>query len=122
MEQLSSIPEGSGTMLDNTLVVFGSDTTTGQTLAVGAHNGFRFPMWIAGGGNFAFETGRQMMLPAMPPGTPATASNKWGYDYKGGKYLYHNALLVSVAQAFGMPINSYGSHDQGVGGVPGLKG
>jgi len=109
-------------MLDNTLVVFGSDTTTGQTLAVGAHNGFRFPMWIAGGGNFAFETGRQMMLPAMPPGTPATASNKWGYDYKGGKYLYHNALLVSVAQAFGMPINSYGSHDQGVGGVPGLKG
>lgn len=121
LEQLSSVPEGSGSMLDNTLVVFGSDTTTGQTLAAGAHNGFRFPMWIAGGGNFAFRTGRQVMLPLMPPGTPATSANKWGYDVKGAKYLYHNALLVSVAQAFGMDINAYGSHDQGVGGVPGLK-
>jgi len=116
--QLDSVPEGNGTMLDNTLVVFGSDTTTGQTLQKGAHVGFRFPMWIAGGSNFAFRTGRQVMVPLMPLHFGATAANSWGYN--PGKYLYHNALLLSVARAFGMNISSYGSYDQGQGGVPGL--
>lgn len=121
LQQLSSIPEGSGSMLDNTLIVFGSDTTSGQSLAVGAHNGYRFPIWMAGGSNFAFPTGRQLTFPAMPPDTTANAANMWGYNEKGRKYLYHNSLLVSVAQAFGMNINSYGTYDQGVGPVPGLK-
>lgn len=129
LEQLDSIPEGNGTMLDNTLVLFGSDTTTGQDPAPahaswqgpGAHDGRRFPMWMAGGSNFAFRTGRQVMLPVMPKHAEATAANKWGHNFQNGKYLYHNALLVSVAQAFGMDINAYGTHDQGIGGVPGLK-
>jgi hypothetical protein len=129
LEQLSSIPEGDGTMLDNTLVLFGSDTTTGQDPAPahaswqgpGAHDGRRFPLWIAGGGAFAFRTGRQVSLQVMPKHATATEANKWGHNFQNGKYYYHNALLVSVAQAFGMTLNAYGTFDQGIGGLPGLK-
>jgi Protein of unknown function (DUF1552) len=111
LSQLASVSEGNGTLLDNTLIVFGSDTTTGQSLGVGAHQSFRFPMWIAGGSNFAFRTGRTVKLPYM-------VSDDFGRY--GSQWTYHNALLVSVAKAMGLNINAFGTWDQGRGGVPGL--
>lgn len=102
LQQLDSVKEGNGTLLDNTLIVFGSDTTTAQSLSTGAHEFYRFPIWLAGGSNFAFKTGRTIKL-----ATPARPAN--------AQWRYHNTLLVSVARAFGLDINTFGTWDQGKG-------
>ena len=111
LEQLSSVKEGNGTMLDNTLILVGSDTHTGQSMQKGAHQGYRAPYWMAGGGNFAFRTGRTVKL-AYP------TSNDFGRF--GSQWTYHNALLVSIVRAFGMSTNTVGTWDQGKGPIPGL--
>lgn len=110
--KLDSIKEGNGTMLDNTLVVFGSDTTTLQVLDLGPHNHYRFPLWMAGGGNFAFKTGQSIKLPSpmKGPGSPADVA----------KWTVHQRLLTSIGQAFGMPITKFGDFDPGSGPVPQL--
>lgn len=112
LEQLSSVKEGNGTMLDNTLILVGSDTHTGQSRSKGAHQAYRAPYWMAGGGNFAFRTGRTVKLPTPPISTDVGRT--------GGQWTYHNALLVSVVRAFGMSTNTVGTWDQGKGPVPGL--
>ena len=110
--KLDSIKEGNGTMLDNTLVVFGSDTTTLQVLDLGPHNHYRFPLWMAGGGNFAFKTGHSIKLPSpmKGPGSPGDVA----------KWTVHQRLLTSIGQAFGMPITKFGDFDPGSGPIPQL--
>ena len=109
LAQLDGVKEGNGTMLDNTLIVFGSDTSTGQDsrIGVGAHTFYRFPIWMAGGSNFAFKTGRSVRL-NYPKTRPAEGA--WGPSW-----TYHNALLLAVAQSFGLNINAFGTMDQGKG-------
>lgn len=109
LEQLDSVKEGNGTMLDNTLILFGSDTTTGQhsVIGQGAHYFYRFPIWMAGGANFAFKTGRSVKL-SYPKTAPAEGS--WGPSW-----TYHNALLLAVARTFGLNLNAFGTMDQGKG-------
>lgn len=105
--RLDSIKEGNGTVLDNTLVLFGSDTTTLQSLELGPHQHVRFPLWMAGGGNFAFKTGQSIKLPspgAMPGSKPEVA-----------KWVVHHRLLTSIAQVFGMPVDKFGDNDPGSG-------
>lgn len=111
--RLDSIKEGNGTLLDNTLIVFGSDTTTLQVQELGPHNHSRFPMWMAGGGNFAFKTGQYIKLPtpATLPGNPAATA----------KFVVHQRLLTSICQAFGMGVESFGTLDPGKGPVPQLE-
>lgn len=111
--KLDSIPEGSGTVLDNTLVLFGSDTTTLQNLNLGPHNHARFPLWIAGGGGFAFKTGQVLKLvsPTKMPGSPQEIAAQW---------VPHQRLLTAIAQAFGMNIESFGDNDPGKGGIAAL--
>ncbi len=46
LERLNSIPEGDGTLLDNTLIVYGSGIGDGN-----AHNHDDLPILLAGGGN-----------------------------------------------------------------------
>lgn len=106
LTQLDSVKEGNGTLLDNTLIVFGSDTTTGQSIPMdqGAHNFYRFPIWLAGGANFAFKTGRRVKI-ASPPVSVRP----------NGQFRYHNSLLVSAARAFGLDVNTFGTWDQGKG-------
>lgn len=111
LQQLNSVNEGNGTMLDNTLILVGSDTNTGQTIIRGAHQGYRATYWMAGGSNFAFKTGRTLKL-------PYPVSND--FHRNGPMWTYHNALLVSIAKAFGMNLNAVGTWDQGKGPVPGL--
>lgn len=111
--RLDSIKEGNGTLLDNTLIVFGSDTTTLQVQTLGPHNHSRFPLWMAGGGNFAFKTGQSIKLPtpATLPGSPAAT----------GKFVVHQRLLTSICQAFGMGVESFGTLDPGKGPVAQLQ-
>lgn len=107
LNRLNSIKEGNGTLLDNTLVLFGSDTTTLQSFSLGPHNHVRFPLWMAGGGNFAFKTGLAIKLPnpGRDPNSPADVS----------KWVVHQRLLTSIGQAFGMPIQKFGDNDPGSG-------
>jgi Protein of unknown function (DUF1552) len=102
LNKLDSIQEADGTMLDNTLVLFGTCTTTGTIGEIGAHNATRFPFWMAGGGNFAFKTGRTLQYT-----TPALK-----------KWVPHNRMLVSIAQKFGLAIDKFGTLDPGVGPLP----
>jgi hypothetical protein len=106
--KLDSVKEGNGTLLDNTLVLFGSDTTTGQSLQLGAHMHWRFPFFLAGGSNFAFKTGRALKF-AMP---------KLGNMEDSKRWVVHNRLLTSVANAFAMNVNSFGTMDPGTGPLP----
>ena len=105
--RMDSIKEGNGTLLDNTLILFGSDTTTLQVRALGPHYHTRFPLWMAGGGNFAFKSGQAIKLPdpGREPGSPGDMA----------KWVVHQRLLTSIAQSFGMPNDSFGTVDPGKG-------
>jgi len=94
--KLEGIKEGAGTLLDNTLVLFGSDTTTLQNLDLGPHDHVRFPLWMAGGGGFAFKTGQVIKLPS-PNKLPGNQS-------EAGQWTVHQRLLTSICQAFGMNV------------------
>ena len=114
--RLDSIKEGNGTLLDNTLIIFGSDTTTLDNPnwnEQGAHNMVRFPLWMAGGGNFAFKTGQAIKLPS-PPNRPGSAADC-------AKWVTQNQVYTSVCQAFGMDVNKFGDLDQGKGPVAQLQ-
>jgi hypothetical protein len=95
IEQLASVPEGSGTLLDNTVIFVGSDLSNG-----GWHNHTDMPFILAGGKAAGITGGRSLTF----TGTP------------------HNKILVSIAQFMGLNINSFGNQDSNPGPLPGLIG
>jgi hypothetical protein len=97
LDRLAAVKEGAGTMLDNTLVVWGSELGKGNS-----HSFAQVPFVLAGGAGGALRPGRFLQYPA---GT------------------LHNRLLVSIAQAMGATgIAKVGSTDTGSGPLPGLLG
>lgn len=100
--RLDSVSEGSGTMLDNTLVLFGSDTTTAINLKQGPHRHFRFPYFLAGGANLGLKTGRVISY-----------TNPNSTDVR--KWTPHTRLLVSIARMFGANVDTFGGWDTGSG-------
>lgn len=84
--QLKARPEGSGTMLDNSLVVLCSEISDGNT-----HKHDDMPFILAGGGGGAIRSGRLL-------------------DFG---YRRHSDLLVSLGQAMGDPMTSYGEASSG---------
>jgi hypothetical protein len=109
--RLSSVQEGNGTLLDNTLVLFGSDTTTGVTVEQGAHCLWRTPLWMAGGGNFAFKTGRRLVFTHPKDNFSMATVKGW---------TPVSRLHVSIARAFGAQIDTFGNMDPGSGPLAGL--
>jgi hypothetical protein len=107
--KLSAVQEANGSMLDNTLVVFGSDTTTGTNGSIGAHLHTRFPYWLAGGKNFAFPTGRYLKL-AHPEDS--------GSEEEAAAWQTNSRLFVSILQKFGVEQDSFGNMDPGSGALP----
>jgi hypothetical protein len=103
-KKMDAVREPIGTLLDNTLIVFSSDTTTRK----GAHEHTRFPYWMAGGNNFAFRTGRHLVY--SNPGTTGTKNAKL--------WQASNRLFVSIGRAFGLDINTFGSMDPATGPLP----
>jgi hypothetical protein len=92
--KLKAIPDGTGTLLDNSLVVWGNELADGA-----AHSQQPIPVLIAGKAGGVLKTGRFI-------------------DYGKKK---HNGLLVSMAQLMGLPeITKFGSLDDGTGPLPGL--
>ncbi len=92
LTRLSQIPEGSGTVLDSTLVLWGNEVSEGNT-----HSHANMPFVMAGGG-WHFRTGRSL--------TYASAS--------------HNDLLVSVLNAMGVDATTFGQADMCHGALPNL--
>lgn len=62
MEQLESVPEGSGTMMDNTLIVYTSNNADKQHT-----NGANWPVMLLGNCNGAFKSGRFTQLDGTRP-------------------------------------------------------
>jgi hypothetical protein len=95
LDRLASVREGNGTLLDNTLVVWGSELGKGNS-----HAFDRVPFVTAGACGGAVRTGRFLDLPERTP---------------------HNRLLVSMAHALGVTdLARFGSTDPGAGPLPGL--
>jgi hypothetical protein len=95
LDQLDSIPEGNGTLLDNTLVVWGSELGVGNT-----HSFKSTPFVTAGGAGGAVPTGRYLE-----------------YNEKS----YHNGLLVAICQAMGLKdVTKFGNLDDGSGPLAGF--
>jgi hypothetical protein len=100
LDKLDAVKEGNGTMLDNTLVVWGSELGKGNS-----HAFKRTPFVVAGSGGGVLRTGRFL-------------------DYEaGGANAAHNRLLVSLFHAMGLPdVTTFGNTDTGTGPLPRFLG
>ena len=91
--KLKAVPEGDGTMLDNTLILFLSDA--GSVHHTGYHN---MPLLALGNLNGAFKTGRYLHYP--------------DYNQPGHRVLAN--LLMSLLHGAGKPNDEYGERDLGL--------
>ena len=94
LERLSSIPEGDGTLLDNTVVLWCNELGRGNS-----HTRRMVPWVMAGSGGGYFKTGRYLNFPEKTP---------------------HNKLHVSLCNAFGIETDTFGNPDFGTGPLPGM--
>jgi hypothetical protein len=85
-------PDGS-TLLDNTIIVWGSEIAKGNS-----HSWENMPFVMLGGGGGVLNTGRFHSFPGQN----------------------HNRLLVTLCNAFGLPLTSFGGFDDGAGALPGV--
>jgi hypothetical protein len=83
MSELDAIPEGDGTVLDHTLIVWGNELGWGTT-----HTHDNIPFMLAGGAP-GIRTGRYLQ-----------------YDR-----VTHGGLLLSILQSMGVPATSFGHRD-----------
>ena len=93
LDAMAAVPEGDGTLLDNSIVVWGNELSRGNS-----HGNRPVPFVTFGGGGGALETGRWLQYDNVP----------------------HNRMLVSLAQAMNVDIQSFGNNDPGSGGLQGF--
>jgi hypothetical protein len=82
LERLKSTPDGEGSLLDHSLLVYGSGMSDGN-----GHTGGPLPMAVIGGGAGRVKGNRHVVLPAQTP---------------------QANLLLSVAQTMGVEADSFG--------------
>jgi hypothetical protein len=95
-QMLRDVPEGDGTMLDNSLIVLMED------ISHGGHGHDQWPMVMVGGFGGAIRPGRYIRLPRIHP-KPSRVSGLGQYAGRP-----HSQLLVSIAQGMGLPIDHLG--------------
>ena len=93
--KLQAVPEGDGTMLDNTVVVWCNELGKGNS-----HTRKDVPYVLAGSAGGHFKTGRYLTYDRDP----------------------HNNLLVSLCQAMGVQTNTFGNPAYCTGPLKGLTG
>ncbi|MCH9685084.1 MAG: DUF1552 domain-containing protein [Deltaproteobacteria bacterium] len=93
VQRLKDIPEGDGTLLDNTMVLWVTENARSNN-----HSGNNMPYVIAGRAGGSLTPGRFLTYDSVP----------------------HNQLLVSVCQAMGHGIEQFGDPQYGSGGLVGL--
>ena len=91
VDKLRSVPEGNGTMGDNTLVVWMNEQGTGN-------HSLKNTPWVIVGGMGHFKTGRVLQFPGQP----------------------HNQLLLNICHAFGVQDKVFGEPEFCPGPLPGL--
>jgi hypothetical protein len=95
LQKMDSVSEGDGTLLDNTLIVWGTELGTYLD-----HMSWPLPIVVAG------FTGR------LKAGQ---------YIDSGSNFVQHNRLLVSICNAMGLTnVTTFGAMDIGSGPLPGL--
>ena len=94
MTKLDAVKEGSGTMLDNTAIVWCSEITSGNT-----HSHHDAPFMLAGGAGGAWETNRILQFDGDVP---------------------HNNLLVSLLNGMGVAASTFGEAAHCTGPLAGL--
>jgi hypothetical protein len=98
LEQLSAVPEGAGTMLDNTVVVYFSEMSIGN-----AHWPYQLPIVVAGGSQSGLRLGQYL-------------------SFSSAQERSLNDLWVSILQAFGVNATAFGEDRWVQGAIPGLVG
>jgi hypothetical protein len=93
--KLASMPEGDGSVLDNTIVLWCTDVSRGNT-----HSRRDMPYVIAGSGGGALQTGRHLKYAGAP----------------------HNDLLLALALAMDVPLTTFGDPAYNTGPLTGLTG
>lgn len=94
LQKLDAVPEGAGTMLDNTVVVWCSEIAKGNT-----HSHHDAPFLLCGGAGGAYQTNRLLNFPASVP---------------------HNNLWVSLMNAMDVPGTTFGDPAHCTGPLSGL--
>lgn len=97
VEYLRGVPEGDGTLLDNTLVVWLPE------LATGSHMFDDVPTIIAGGGASGFSPGRYIKFPLDVPNMGCGYGCRESFIGPG-----HVRLFVNAMQHMGMTDNAFG--------------
>jgi hypothetical protein len=82
LDELDAVPEGDGTLLDHTVVLWGNELGRGNS-----HARTKIPFVMAGGANGYFRTNRFLQ-----------------YDNDS-----HSNLLVSICNAMGMETTTFGN-------------
>lgn len=82
LKRLADTQEGDGTMLDNTLVLYGSAHPHAS------HSGFNYPLQLAGGKNLGFAHGRM-------------------HDFFGDKKVPLANLFVTMLNAMDVPVDKF---------------
>jgi hypothetical protein len=91
MDRLAAIPEGDGSVLDNTLIVWGNEVSRGNS-----HTHQTMPFLLAGGAGGYFRMGRYIEL--------STATS-------------HCNLLVSILNAMGVETDTFGLPEYCTGAI-----
>ena len=94
MTKMKAVPEGDGTLLDHTLILWCNELAIGNI-----HSRTDAPYVLGGGAGGALTTGRFLTYAGDVP---------------------HNNLLVSLLNAMGLPDQTFGKPDWCTGPLPGL--
>jgi hypothetical protein len=108
MDRLAEIPEGNGSVLDNTLILWGNELGDPNN-----HTNLNIPMLLAGGAGGKFRMGRYLKARNDPDPQSSGQGQPLPAAYP------HNRLLTSIANAFGIQTNTFG-HSAYSGTLPGL--
>jgi len=113
LQTLDSVPEGNGTMLDNTLVVWMNE------MADGTHNQDVYPMVLFGGSNIPLRWGRYLRFD-MNGRVPLGSSS---YNQQRPSGMPQNRVLATLGQAMGVDVDVVGDAEvAGEGGVINCRG
>ena len=104
LQRMDSIPEGNGSLLDNTLVVWGRE------LGTTSHRMDPWPVVLAGSARGELQTGRFLQVGSS--GTTGNGNNRQREPSA--------KRLVSIARLMGLDINSFGNIDVDSGPLAGI--
>jgi hypothetical protein len=94
---LNAVPEGDGTVLDNSLIIMANDMTEGSFHSVNA-----IPIVMVGSAGGALKTGRNVQVGSWAGKT----GNYWSSGRTG---VPHNQLLASISNLMDIPATSFGT-------------